>query len=298
MPDPAVLLGLSARDLAIKRTCVNCSMEYSIGDQHASDDCPTYANGCITHCLGCWLGVGPDEKQELGHVLRDIGAKLGPHTHLALMPIPRVHLSCDPIQYAGGVIFYPPGIVDMSGLQITSPDKNSRSLAVHLSAISGVDLDTVCQHATVAFPAPFDWASMMNTGHAGHMELIRRLSEHVDEICLDFLRYRLCSIDRLDALPGRAGQLQSNHMMASAVLYNAARCEGRIIAGSAFTHFIVRGLGLPLEPIRDDGLPGDGEVGLIARRALALYRLLLEADAQTTKLIQALALLDFMACPS
>jgi hypothetical protein len=130
------------------------------------------------------------------------------------------------------------------------------------------------------------------------MELIRRLSEHVDEICLDYLRYRLCSIDRVDALPGRAGQLQSDHMMASAVLYNAARCEGRIIAGSAFTHFVVRGLGLPLEPIRDDGFPGDGEVGLVARRALALYRLLLKADAQTTKVIQALALLDFMACPS
>jgi hypothetical protein len=129
------------------------------------------------------------------------------------------------------------------------------------------------------------------------MEFLRSLSEVVDETCLNFIRYRECRLDRVDALPARAGQVESNHMMAGALLYNAAHQKARIIGGAAFTHFVTKGLGLPIPDIEFTAFPGDGEVGHIAKHALSLYADLLEANNPTAKFIQALALLEFLAYP-
>jgi hypothetical protein len=71
--------------------------------------------------------------------------------------------------------------------------------------------------------------------------------------------------------------------------YNAAGQHARIIGGAAFTHFITRGLGLPIEELPSDVFPVDGEVGHIAQHALSLYTALLEANNPTLKFIQALS---------
>src|SRR5262249_8606042 len=157
--------------------------------------------------------------------------------------------------------------------------------AEHQSTLSGIDLETMNGHATVAFPFRFDWSQLFQVNHQSHMEFLRSLSEVVDDACLNAIRYRLCAIEPVDALPAHAGQVESNHMMAGALLYNAASQQGRIIGGAAFSHFITKGLGLPIGYLEEEALPGDGEVGHIAKQALSLYTALLEANTPTAKFI-------------
>lgn len=221
---------------------------------------------------------------------------MSPGRHLVVMPIARVTLDV-PLVYPGEVIFYPPDWADLAVLNVAENRSDSRSLAEVSSAASGVDLGTIQKHALIAFPAEFDWTLVGRINHGAHLEFLRSLSEFADDSCLNLIRYRQCRIEPVDALPGRAGQTDSNHMMAAVLLFNAARLEGRIIAGAAFTHFITRGLGLPLEPMDEAHFPRDGDVGHIARHALSLYAALLEANNPTSKFIQALALLEFLADP-
>ncbi len=297
---PAILGQLRTEDAYAQRRCVRCGVSYAIEAFFDSVEYfarPTnYAEGCVTHCLGCWLGVGgPESTEELGHALRDLGSRLCLATHLVVMPLVRVH-SESPIDL-GKIIFYPFG-ADLSGLAIDDPAPMSSSLSEVQSAASGVDLKAILQHPTVAFAARFDWDAVLNSSHRAHMSFLRRLSRYVDEQCLDFVRYRYCRLDRADFLPGRAGQLSSNPMMAGLVLYNAARQTGRVFGGSAFTHLIVRGLGLDIEASYHSAPLQNGEVGYIARRALSLYKAALEAEDDSVKYMQVVALMDFLAEPA
>lgn len=86
-------------------------------------------------------------------------------------------------------------------------------------------------------------------------------------------------------------------MMSGALLYNPHLHEARIIGGDAFTHYLTRGLGLPLEPIDHDLFPKGGDVGHIARHALSLFAAMLEASNPTARFMQALGLLEFLAFP-
>jgi hypothetical protein len=294
-------LGLEESDIRRNRLCANCNDAYSIVEYLSSSEhyfwSPyDYNCGCLTHCLNCWLGCGPESMGPEGNILRECGLWLAPGVHLALMPIPRVTLD-SPLIFPGHTIFYPPGVADLASLNLLPNDAKTRSLAERLSVASGIDLQTIDQHATVALPVRFDWEALFRLDHQSHMEFIRSLSEAVDDACLNLIRYRLCRIEPVDVLPGRAGQIDNNHMMSGALLYNAARQQGRIIGGAAFTHFITRGLGLPIEAIESEAFPTDGEVGHIAKHSLSLYTALMEANNPTAKFVQGLALLEFLADP-
>jgi hypothetical protein len=222
---------------------------------------------------------------------------LGPNEHLALLPLARTTVY-EPIHLPTRLNLYPAGHVELENLNVVANSDKTSSLAEFSSAASGVNAQTISEHATVAFHFPFNWSVMTTEwSHASHMEFIRVLSEHVDYQCLDPIRYRQCRLEPVDDLPGRAGQLDSNHMMAGALLYNAARQEGRVLGGAAFTHIITRGVGLSVEPFADDAFPGHGEVGQIVRHALSLYSSILESNNPTAKFIQALALLEYLADP-
>ena len=292
-------------DLRRQRKCVCCDHIYTVADALLSSptyfhDACHYEAGCWTHCLGCWLGVGPEPDLEdddaEGNLLRDCGGKLKLGAHLAVMPLARVMLDV-PINFGGGVHMYPAGVASLDALNVVPNRENSKKLAEYQSAASRVVQATFNDHATVAFPAEFDWDEIWSTNHTNHMRFIRWLSETVDRRCMDVIRYRQCEIDIPDALPGRAGQLDSNHMMAGALLYNPVIQEARIIGGSAFTHFITRGVGLPITTPREGDFPQDGEVGNIAAQALSLYGMMLETDNESFKFVQALSLLEFMADP-
>ncbi len=295
-------LELEEADYKADRTCVCCEGTYRISDYHSSSAeyfCKPYqyVDGCLTHCLCCWLGIGPEADEVNGSVLRDFGAKLSPGVHLVILPVARVTLD-DPIDFGGRATFYPPGFVDLPRLNVIPNRIETTSLAEHCSAVSGVTAEVIAEHTTVAFPARFDWDPFFQTSHKNHLEFVRRLSEAVDRICLDLVRYHQCRIEPVDVLPGRAGQLDNNHMMAGAILYNATRQQGRVLGGAAFTHIVTKGLGLPIESLDSEDFPTGGEVGHIVEHALSLYSGLLEVNNPTAKFVQALSLLEFLADPT
>lgn len=232
-----------------------------------------------------------------GNLLHDFSEHLVPGKLLVLMPIARVEVELPPLTYPGPVIFYPAGFANLDDLNIVPNNKEASTIADFASHASGITEETICQHSLVAFPYTLDWSEFRTGKHEYHRELIRTLSEHVDAACLNFIRYSQCPVDIHDYLPARAGQLGSNHMMAGAILYNYALREGRLIGGDAFTHFITRGLGLPLESIEHGEFPRTGEVGQIVSHALVLFRDMLEASSSTSKFIQCLGLLEFLADP-
>jgi hypothetical protein len=288
---------LSTEDLQRERTCANCGKSYAIlhtSKQHFEPPYD-YTRGCVTNCITCWLGCGPQQDGIEGNLLRELGLHLSSDTHMVVMPLTRVQI-VEPIRFLSHAIIYPPGMARMKELNIAEPSDTS-SLAEFCSAVSGVDRTVLEQHAILAFPYRFDWDAVLSASHANHMEVIRRLSDAADDVCLNLLRFHLCRLDLPDTLPGRAGQIKSNHMMAGALLYNAGRSTGQIIAGDAFALIITKGLGLEIDHNPIEYFPGDGEVGSIVRYALSLHSALLELDNPTAKFAQALALLEFLAEP-
>ncbi len=236
-----------------------------------------------------------------GDLLEDHRALIAQGLHLAVMPVARLALEWSPIQFPGRVTFYPDGEVLTDNLGIVPNDPNSRILSEHASAASGINQDIFDRHPLVVFPFHFEWKQFRKNSHKENMAFIRTLSEYVDRSCFNFIRYRQCPVfsngDPIDNLPGRAGQVNSNHMMSGALLYCDVLREARIIGGDAFTHIVTRGVGLPLDDIEKTELPKDGEVGHIVNHALFLYTEMLEANSPTAFFIQSLALLEFLAFP-
>lgn len=236
-----------------------------------------------------------------GSLLSDFSAHLAQGRHLAVMPIARTHLDYSVLEYPSEVTFYPSGTVDLEELNIHENSEHGSHKAEVVSALSGIDVDTLNRHNLVVFPFDLDWARFRNNSFRANLDLIRTLSEYVDKTCFDYVRYRLCGLftggDPTHCLPGRPGQVDSNHMMAGAMLYNPGKKLGIIIGGDAFTHIVTRGMGLPLESIDHNEFPKVGEVGNIVRHSLSLYGAMLEAQTPSSMFIQALALLEFLAFP-
>lgn len=232
-----------------------------------------------------------------GDLLSDFAKYIDVGSQLVLMPIARMNVEWVARAYPGPVILYPPGAVNLEDLNIVPNRKMTSVLAELASEASGIDEPILRKHPLVAFPYKLNWSEVRLGSHSHHLELIRRLSEHVDTACLNFVRYVQCPIDVPDCLPGRAGQLDSNHMMAGALLYSHVDREARLIGGAAFTHFITRGLGLPIESIDHTRFPKTGAVGRLVDHALALYRDMLEASSSTSQFVQCLSLLEFLVEP-
>lgn len=217
-------------------------------------------------------------------------------SNLAVMPIGRVHVERI-VVFPGPIIFYPPGWLDLDELNIVPNQTNTTSSAELASAASGITRAVLNQHSLVVFPCKFDWQAFRKSNHESHLEFIRWMSEEIDRCCLNFVRYQSCRLEPIDDLPARAGQVDTNHMMAGTLLYSGVDQEARIIGGAAFTHYLTRGLGLPIDQLEWDSFPRNGEVGKIANQALLLYTSLLESSHPTARFIQALSLLEFLADP-
>ena len=297
-----------------------------------------YREGCERCCLPCWLGVGPldfpdeygrdtskhaldvelrfqipvtlprndrydwpfenaYEKLATGNILEGFAWFLARGFKLAVLPISRLHVNC-PAFLPGGISFYPPGMIPLNDLSVTSDREDSDSPAERSSLISGVTLDLLGSLSLVVVPCRFDWAAFRQAGHEEHMELIRQLSEGIDHACLDFVRYRLCRIEPIEGLPGHAGQIEGDPTIAGALVYSHENREARTIGGTAFSHVMTRGLGLTMRQLEWNDFPADGEIGHIVQHALSLYAALLEANNHTARFMQALSLLEFLAYPN
>ncbi len=231
-----------------------------------------------------------------GDLLRDLSGYFRHGFLLTIMPISRLHLD-SPIGYKHGVVFYPPGWVDLRALNIIKNKTDTKSHPELASALSGVDVELMEAHPLVAFPCVFSWEQLQHGDHRAHCEFIRTMSAYVDRVCLNIVKFNLCELGLPDTIPGRAGSINSNPMMAGALVFNPRDRWGRIIGGSAFSHAVVQGLGLPLEPLHNDCFPRPGEVGKIVSHALELFGAALEASTPSLQFVQAISLLEFLADP-
>jgi hypothetical protein len=285
----------------LERVCASCSSRYSIEEaaSHFFESPYNYQQGCATSCLACWLGCGPSTVDINGNILRDLGSAIGPDTHLVVMPLSRIMLST-PIKFQSRAIIYPKGRAKLADLKLTLPPGISNSLPMYQSSTALMGGDPLARSAVVAFSYAFEWDDLWKLSHKNHMEFIRFLSQIADRKCFNLIRYRFCPIGVPDTLPGRAGQLEKDRTISAALVYNAFRHEGGILAGEAFHSVVTKGLGLPIneEEVDYNDFPQDGEVGHVAQHALDLYSQMLQAENPTSQFIQAMGLLEFLAEPS
>jgi hypothetical protein len=294
----------TGEEITLNRVCAICGSRYTLAqaDTHFFTAPYNYRNGCAATCLKCWLGCGPDDKDEIlpGNLLKDFALTLGPESHLVLMPIYRLMVS-EPIRFQSKSIIYPHRIPKLDELNLVLSDKVSKSLTAFQSSATFVDKQTLLDTPTIAFTYGFDWDDLWHSNRHGQMEYLRRFSQIADMKCLNWIRYRLCRIGVPDTLPSRAGQIKKETMFSAALVFNAFRGEGGIIAGDAFGSAFTKGLGLPIDEeklLYNDFPDQDGEVGIIALYALDLYATILQAEYPTAQFTQLMGLLEFLADPT
>jgi hypothetical protein len=131
------------------------------------------------------------------------------------------------------------------------------------------------------------------------MEMIVTISEIVDGLSFDLINYMSCKLEHLssETKPASPGQLSSKSMMSAAVLVKSGDLDSVLLAGAAFTHIITKGLGLDLRQPEWDSFPASGGVGITAAHALSLYSQMLQVQSATSKFVQALSLIEFLAYP-
>ncbi|MCB1212411.1 MAG: hypothetical protein KDK97_24015, partial [Verrucomicrobiales bacterium] len=216
---------------------------------------------------------------------------------LIIMPLTRA-TSDRSVHYPNGITYYPPGTANLDGIDHLEEvaDRNDQSL--RLSEYAGATLDNIKQHALLVFPATLNPQLIAEADHDVHLDLIRHLSEEVDKVCLNFVRYYTCKLEKPHAIPARAGQTKSDPSMSSCVVYDPVKKASRLYGGAAFPFAFTGGIGIWLRQPEWQNFPGEGEVGKIVYHALTLYTTMLEASSDTIRFIQALSLLEFLAFPT
>lgn len=233
-----------------------------------------------------------------GNVLEDFDIFLAGGSTLIVLPLARVEVGMHgTIGYPYPTVIYPPRSVRLSYLKLKPNSKDARSISELASASTEIDQDVFDSHHLAVFPAKISWEKVIQGSHEGHLALIRALSDHVERRCFDFARYKLCEVGLVDDVPCRPGMVASNPMHSAAWIYNPTEHASRIIAGAAFSSRPTKGLGLNLAPIDWALFPSDGEVGRIVSHGLRLYTSMLEANDETSRFVQCMSLLEYLAFP-
>jgi hypothetical protein len=287
-----------------------------------------YAGGCSKFCLECWLDVSEytdldsseEQKEhsklnlryptEHDHWYNENNFKeidngnlqltykdyLNDGCHLAILPLSRIHVE-KAIYLPCGLMIYPEGRIDFSDFDLNSGKQCE--LSSLQSTASGVSLSDFNRQPVLIIPLKLNWNSLLFTSHFEHMEIIRTLSEMFDSMFFNFLKYQNCQLTYIpdEGLPNSLGQINSNQMMAAALFLKNGSNKGKIIAGAAYSHRITRGTGIVLNQPEWDDFPHFGEVGAIVRHALFLYSQLIHTESSTSRYIQAISLLEFLADP-
>jgi hypothetical protein len=319
----------------LERRCNNssCQKKYRILDYIGGNEGMfyppvKYARGCSKFCLECWLGVSEftaqDDSEELkenkklnlkfptehnhwynennlkeinnGNLQVTYEAYLNDGCHLAILPLSRIIVE-KAIYLPCGLMIYPEGRIDFSNFDSNSGEQCE--LSSLQSIASGVSVSDFNNQPVLIIPLKFNWDSLLSISHSEHMEIIRTLSEIFDAMFFNFLKYENCQLTYIpdEGLPNSLGQINSNNMMAAALFLKNGTNKGKIIAGAAYSHRITRGTGIVLNQPEWDEFPHFGEVGDIVRDALLLYSQLLHTESATSRFIQAISLLEFIAYP-
>ncbi|WP_139834959.1 hypothetical protein [Pseudomonas sp. B35(2017)] len=324
-------LTFSPYDTKLIRGCAECKKQYSIRDyfelsEHHFYTPVNYKNGCERKCLECWLGVTeqmdpPQEKKRSVDIevsvpdkhehwydrtiyceidQADLSAAYSEYLHqgchLAILPLSRL-ITDRSIFLPRGVMIYPVGRLDLKHLKLEKRQLD-RVASSQISA-SGVRLGHLGNYPLLVIPLKFSWEQMRLGDHEAHMDMIVKVSELVDGLCYDFINYLGCRLEHLasETKPALPGQLASKSMMSAAVLVKSDAMDSVLLAGAAFSQINTKGLGLDLRQPEWDQFPKDGEVGKIATHALSLYSQMLQTQSATSKFVQALSLIEFLAFP-
>lgn len=324
-------LTLSAYETKLVRSCSECNKDYSIFDymelnEHHFYRPINYKNGCERNCLECWLGVSvpfdapreetksieivspsPEmhlhwydiasyEKIDQGDLRAAYNHYFQEGCHLAILPLARL-ITDRSIFLPHGIMIYPQGRLNLASLHIDNKQL-ARPASSQIKA-SGVRIDKLAKHPLLVMPVKFSWDALKCCNHNAHLEMIVRISEIVDGLCFDVINYLNCKLEHLscETKPAYPGQLMSNSLMSAALLVKSDALDSVLLAGTAFTHAITKGLGLDLRQPEWDRFPQHGEVGKIAAHGLSLYSQMLQTQSATSKFVQALSLIEFLACP-
>ncbi|MEA1031545.1 hypothetical protein PSH61_19840 [Pseudomonas rhodesiae] len=324
-------LTLSRYETRIVRACSGCSKEYSIHDYMGMSEQHfyrpvNYKNGCERNCLECWLGVSELEDSLLskseslaieveaardhshwydvsiyqtidqGDLCATYSQYFDQGCHLAILPLSRL-VTDRSIFLPNGVMIYPQGRLNLSSIKFSNKQL-AKSASSQISA-SGVKLQELNKYPLLVVPLRFAWDSLLLGDHQGHMEMIVTISEIVDCLSFDLINYMSCKLEHLssETKPASPGQLSSKSMMSAAVLVKSGDLDSVLLAGAAFTHIITKGLGLDLRQPEWDSFPASGGVGITAAHALSLYSQMLQVQSATSKFVQALSLIEFLAYP-
>ena len=177
----------------------------------------------------------------------------------------------------------------------------AQTLRDQIIALTGCDLDVFLQNPVIVFRILIDWDAFLVADHREDIKLLKRLNQEAERF-IDIIKFHECRFDLPDTIPGRAGSWDGSGQHLGALLYNPGDHESYIIAGTAAPPTaVVSGLGLYLESglqEGNEGLATSGEVGMLAKHALALFRDVLEASSETHRFVRAMTLLEFLASPN
>jgi hypothetical protein len=246
-------------------------------------------------------------------VLYELIQTLEPGQRLCLLPIARVLVE-EPAWISEAVAIFPPDSISPKDLRVvvwpeldykkTSDDRDvggqialsGDDLHWFKSAATRIDLPEFFGNALLALPVTLDWDAFLSpSSHEAHLEMLSGAMGDAEAI-LDIIRFEYCNLWTPQKLPGRAGLLQHS-TFCSGLFYAPEDHESYIIAGQILTHQVIAGIGLDLSDVMVRPL-SNGEVGSIARHALRMYSEALEAGSETSRFVQMMSLLEFLAEPS
>ena len=194
-------------------------------------------------------------------------------------------------------MIYPEGRLSFDALEFNNNDECE--LSYLQSSMSGISIAEYSQQPLLVLPIKVNWRTLLRASHKKHMDMIRAISEVVDYLCLNFIQYKLCELTYMpdEGLPNSAGQVNSNSMMASSLFLKNGGDEAKLISGSAFSHRITRGVGLVLNQPEWDTIPSEGGICKVIQHALFLYSDMIKTESTTSRYIQAMNLLEYLAFP-
>jgi len=236
---------------------------------------------------------------------------------LCVIPLPRVELGLEPLRVLENFQIYPRDEIDLQALNVVSYPlleferaeaarrKREKSghkafhirgnaLAWYQSGLTRISLEHFRRHALIAFPCDVTSEQLFAANHKQHIAMIRAASEYAER-AIDLIRFEQCRLDLPDSLPGHAGTFDLASPYSAALFYFLSDNEAYIIAGQSVTHLIAVGIGLQLEAPPSIERIGNGEVGNLARRALAMFTEALESNSDTDKFVRSLSTLEFIA---
>jgi hypothetical protein len=312
----------------------DCGKKYSIGEYWGFNRSYfskpyNYLKGCENSCLECWLGVSEylDPVNEISNKESELNDNIVfklPENHehwydveslpdiragnwrksyqnyidagciIAVLPLSRVSVD-KTILLPYGMTVYPAGMLNLTQVEVAKDSANS--LSAFQTKSTFINVEDFSNQPVILIPFKSDWQGIFECSHKSHMKILVWLSEVIDLKNLNYLKYKNCELDYEvdEGLPASAGQLSRNQMISAALLLNGKLNECKLIAGAAFSTYITRGLGLCLEQPEWDHYPQGGEMAQVVNHALSLYAAMLKTDSATTKFVQALSLLEFLA---